>query len=67
MTEKHVQWLTYYFNIEYMFQIALEQLHHIDNNPEIDLVNKIIIVLNLLYFIYRMIQYQLIIQYVQIK
>jgi hypothetical protein len=57
MTEKHVQWLTYYFNIEYMFHIALEQLHHIDNNPEIDLVNEIIIIFNISNLIYRMIQY----------
>jgi hypothetical protein len=40
MTEKHIQWLTYHFNIEYMFHIALEQLHNIDNNDENYYVRK---------------------------
>jgi len=49
MTEKHVQWLTYHFNIEYMFHVALEQLHHVDDNndDEIYFVNKYIFILNL--------------------
>jgi hypothetical protein len=47
MTGKHVQWLTYHFNVEYMFHVALEQLHHIDNNDEIYFVNKFIFILNL--------------------
>ncbi len=45
MTKTDVQWLTYHFNIEYMFHVALEQLHHIDDNyDEIDLVNKFVVI-----------------------
>jgi hypothetical protein len=45
MTETDVQWLTYHFNIEYMFHVALDQLHHIDDNhDEIDLVNKFVVI-----------------------
>jgi hypothetical protein len=46
MAEAHAKWLTYHFNIEYMFHVALEQLHHIDNKDDIYLVNKFIFVLN---------------------
>ena len=31
MTEKDVQWLTYHFNIENMFHVALKQLQDIDD------------------------------------
>lgn len=46
MAEEHVQWLTYHFNIEYMFHIALEQLNHMDNNEENYFVNTFIFIFN---------------------
>lgn len=53
MTEKHVQWLTYHFNIEYMFHVALDQLHQIDNNDEIYFVKKFLFRLNTWHFIFQ--------------
>ncbi|CAF1218512.1 unnamed protein product [Rotaria sordida] len=42
MTDKDIQWLTYHFNIEYMFHVALEQLYHIDNSDETYLDDSIL-------------------------
>ena len=68
MSEKHVQWLTYHFNVEYMLYVALEQLHQIDNtNDSIYMVGQFTFLKHLSHRISRMIQYQLIVPFFRIK